>query len=121
MQNYVHWDRMSTHVHSYIHRCHICQTNKKNKRQYGKLKATNVDLDIDPFEVVAIDIVGPLATVYTDGNEYENILTIIDIKSRCVELIPIRDTTYTTIAAEFDNNWLNRFQDLLFGMRWKRF
>ena len=44
-----------------------------------------------------------------EGVEYEHILTIIDIGSRWVELIPLSNTSGANIAREFDREWLNRY------------
>ena len=44
-----------------------------------------------------------------DGVEYEHILTIIDIGSIWVELIPLRNTSGVNVARQFDKEWINRY------------
>ena len=106
----VFWNNMSKDAKMFVKHCLLCKKNKLNTKQYGKLTATTIQKNISPFECIAIDIQGPLPTV-TDkhGVEYQYILSIIDIKSRWVELIPLSDTLATTIASSVDSEWLCRY------------
>ena len=71
---------------------------------------TTIQTNIYPFECISIDIQGPLP-VSTDHNdvEYRYILSIIDIKSRWVELVPLSDTLATTISMAVYTEWLCRY------------
>ena len=109
LKNYVHWRNMAKDIAIYVQHCHICQISKKNKRNYGKLTASNIDLECRKFEVVAIDIVGPMAVSDEDGFEYNHILTIIDIKTRYIELVPLNSTTGLELATAFDEEWICRY------------
>ena len=106
IKHYFHWTNMIKDVTEYIKHCHTCQTRKLNRKKYGTLEPTTIDVDIAKFEVVALDLVGPLPKSVADGFKYDHILTIIDIKSRYVELIPLTQTTGDVIAKLFDDNWL---------------
>ncbi len=74
---------MGKDVENYVKFCEIYAKNKVNRRKYGHLTATNIDLDISAFEIVALDICGPfLEPIDDEGISYKHILTIIDIASR---------------------------------------
>ena len=68
-----------------------------------------MDVDIAKFEIVAIDIVGPMPRSVENRLEYNHLLSIIDIKSRYVELIPLTTTTGIAVARAFEENWLCRY------------
>ena len=108
---YAHWKSLNADIRSYTQKCHTCQINKvSNKRKYGKLSESTVDINIGNFEVVAFDLVGPLPkSISHTGEEYEYIFTIIDIKTRFIELIPLYSTTGPVITQAFDDNWLCRY------------
>ena len=59
-----------------------------------------------PFEIVHLDIIGPLPLTKS-GNRY--ILTIMDRFSRMVKLIPIPIMTASCICIEFRNHWLLQY------------
>eukprot|EP00834_Sanchytrium_tribonematis_P007280 NODE_637_length_5155_cov_0.185127.p2 type:complete len:202 gc:universal NODE_637_length_5155_cov_0.185127:3658-4263(+) len=107
---YIYWNKMQSDVADFIKRCHTCQIDKQKKKNYGKLKPTTIDKDINNFQIVALDIFGPMSKI-SEGNgvEYTHILTMIDIKSRYIEIIPLNNTSGKTIAAIFDKTWLCRY------------
>ena len=76
LKPYVTWYGMQKDTVEYVKKCHTCQMEKTNKKTYGKLLPTSVDVDIVPFQVIAIDVVGPMRTVSDDdGVEYTHILS----------------------------------------------
>lgn len=60
----------------------------------------------EPFELVAMDIVGPLP-LSTNGNRY--LLTFTDYVTRYCEAIPIRNQTAETVAQEFVHKIITRY------------
>ena len=59
-----------------------------------------------PFEYVAMDIIGPMPST-SDGYEY--ILTIIDLNTRWVEAVPLRNQLAKTVADAFFVEWCARY------------
>eukprot|EP00834_Sanchytrium_tribonematis_P005485 NODE_335_length_9311_cov_0.760313.p1 type:complete len:485 gc:universal NODE_335_length_9311_cov_0.760313:7947-6493(-) len=110
LKSYIYWTGLQQDIKEFVKKCHICQTGKQNKKNYGKLHKTTIDMDINPFQVVAIDVVGPLSSVSEDdGIVFTHILTIIDIKTRFIELVALTNTSGLNIANTVDNVWLNRY------------
>ena len=62
--------------------------------------------DIEPFEFVAIDIVGPLS-IQRSGYRY--VVTMIDHSTRWLEAAPVTDIRAETIAKVFSDQWLMRY------------
>eukprot|EP00834_Sanchytrium_tribonematis_P004958 NODE_272_length_11042_cov_1.328338.p1 type:complete len:245 gc:universal NODE_272_length_11042_cov_1.328338:1499-2233(+) len=110
LKSYVHWTGMQDSVNRSVKRCHACQMEKQNKKQNAKLLPTSIDEDINPFQIIAIDLVGPMNSITEEnGVEFSHILTIIDLKTRFIEMVPLSDITGKTIATTIDNNRLNRY------------
>jgi len=59
-----------------------------------------------PFEMVAMDLAGPLPTT-RKGNRY--FLLIVDIFSGWLELIPLTNIKATTVLAAFRKQWCDRY------------
>lgn len=91
------WKGMAKDVGAYIKSCKSCQ---ERKRPMGKKIAPlqpNTQAQ-RPFEMVAMDILGPLPTTM-NGNRY--LLVFTDYFTRWVEAIPLPDQKAETIAREF--------------------
>ena len=101
MRKYIYWFGMREDIKEYIKYCNICRLAKRNsQRNQGYLQLFTPE---KPFEIVAIDLVGPLP-VTKRGNRY--ILSAIDRFSRFVRLIPLQTITAENIAYEFRSNYL---------------
>ena len=104
------WDTLHKDAKQYCAKCLTCKKGKTNPIQYGTLTPTNIQQDTEPFEVIAIDIQGPLPMVTDEHNvTYQYIFSIIDIKSRWVELIPLHDHKAVTVCNALDNEWFSRY------------
>ena len=104
MKRYVYWFGMKEDIKQYIKYCDICKlakTNASKKQGYMQLFTPE-----RPFEMVAIDIVGPLP-VTKRGNRY--ILTSIDRFSRFIHLIPVQNITAENIAHAFRAEYLLKY------------
>ena len=101
MKNRVYWRGMNDDIRKFISECRACRLAKAtpNKRE-GYMQLFEAK---KPFEVVHMDIVGPLPVTRT-GNRY--ILTMMDRYSRLIKLVAIPVMTAKCIAMAFRNNWL---------------
>lgn len=82
------WPGMSSEVEEFVRSCPTCQKVRLGQGSFAAaIRTTAVR---EPFEVVAIDAVGPLPEDAT-GNKF--ILVVIDAFTRFVELIPAPDTS----------------------------
>ena len=100
-------------VHHFVQSCDSCQRNKRPQIQYGETPAT--EADIAPFEVVAVDLVGPWPfDIPGIGKITINALTIIDQASTLPELTRLDDETGAHVVMKFENEWLARYPRPLF-------
>jgi len=103
LQQHYFWPTLSRDVVRVIKHCVPCQMNKvtkKSKRTPLSFYATQ------RFQIVHIDIVGPLKT-----SRYKNkyILTMLDRYSRWFECTPLRTITAENVAEKFVSIWISRF------------
>jgi hypothetical protein len=85
-------------------KCKDCQKYKLAGHGYGLLPER--ELQIAPWEEVAINLIGPWK-VKVNGQQVEfNALTCIDTASNLVELIRIDNKTANHICEKFTQSWL---------------
>ena len=90
------WPGVRRDVTAYCRSCETCQLTSKYKT---KLRAPMISLPVvgQPFEKIAMDIVGPLERS-KNGNKY--VLVICDYATRYPEAIPLRSIEAKKIANE---------------------
>ena len=95
---------MFSKVRRFVNQCLICAQNKSysSRCSVGRLPKE----EVSPFEVVSIDIVGPLKTSI---NNHRYILTMIDSASRWAEATPLSNIRADTIAKALTRCWIHRF------------
>ena len=89
------WPSMYQEVVRMCRSCDICQ--KTSDR--GRVKPAPLPplpLISEPFERIAVDIVGPIIPRTSDGSKF--ILSFIDFATRWPEAVPLRNIETTTIA-----------------------
>ena len=89
------WPYMKTDVTAFCKQCHACQCVKRgagNAQTRGKMKPIVAS---EPFEMVSIDIVGPLPMT-TNGDRY--IVSMIDRYTRFAMLVPVKNIKANTIV-----------------------
>lgn len=99
------WKGMEKDVMEYVRTCRSCS----QRTNYGKAKAPLGDLfnePLEPFEVLAADIVGPLPTSES-RNVY--ILSVMDHFSRYCEFIPLPDQTAESVARALVQRVITKF------------
>jgi transposase InsO family protein len=91
-----YWPGMRAAVEEYVRTCQECQLLKP--RHEFKAPLGDVAEPTRPFEILAIDVLGPFP-VTPDKNRY--ILTFMDHLTRYAEAVPIPDTTARTVARAY--------------------
>ena len=103
IQQYHDWKTLKTDVELFISNCRPCterkQGNKLGQNLVGEFTATA------PFEIICIDITGPLP----QAEGYSYILGIIDVYSRYVSLVPIKDISARTVVDSLMVRWISYF------------
>ena len=96
---------LKTKVRSF--RCDLCQKHKLPGKGYGLLPER--ELKEQPFDEVAVDLIGPWEVKI--GNTLCNFqaLTIIDPVTNLTELVRIKDKTAQEISKKFSQTWLTRY------------
>ncbi len=96
---------MQTLFTKYVKECPTC-FNKTGNRNKAKNTLEIRKMPCSPNEHVAFDILGPL-TVTKRGNIY--ILNIIDIYSRFLVAVPLKDKTSKSVANALMVHWILKF------------
>ena len=95
------WYGMSTQVADHVRKCVLCATGKSN----GRIPCSPGSLPRhSPFELVFIDLVGPLPSCYG----YSFLLTMEDSFTRWVEAVPMTSTTADAVSTAFVKHWVFR-------------
>ena len=90
-----YWPSVNADVKLYCRSCLICQkTVAKGRTPRAPLQ--HIPVVSEPFQKIAIDLVGPIAPATERGNRF--ILTIVDSATRWPEAIPLRSITSTSVA-----------------------
>lgn len=98
----VYWPGMAQHVRKFVANCLECRKTAPRPRRHGKMGDVPVGR---PFDVVSLDIVGPLTVVHG----YKYILTIQDRFSRYVVCAPLRRPTAQAVVDSFSDRWVTVF------------
>ena len=101
------WPNMSRDVSTYVKNCPICQRAKRGLRGYGKLPVK--DPETEPWKDIAVDLTGPWKAVINGKTVEFNTLTIIDVFTSWVEILPIATKKAEHIRDLFVQEWLRRY------------
>lgn len=100
----VYWPGRRYDSDKYIRTCTTCGRNAdaipSRVGTLGSLKAW------EPFTVIVIDVMGPLETA-ADGSKY--ILTMTDVFTRFLELVPLKAASADTIIKALDDRIVYRY------------
>nr|CAI5840394.1 unnamed protein product [Callosobruchus analis] len=102
-----YWPKIKEDVARYIRNCDICLKTKPIQQAPAGLMLSHGPTATHPFEVVSIDLVGPLPRS-TSGFQY--IVTMVDVFSKFVLFFPLRSATSAKVAQIFEDQVI-----LLFG------
>ena len=107
MSKVFHHPDLKRLVESYIKTCGPCQRNKRSKK-YGWLPEKIVDSN--PWEVIAVDLIGPWKIKDADERNLNLLaLTIIDLATCWIEIVEIKDKRPVTVAKALDRVWFCRY------------
>lgn len=98
-----YWIDMIRDVHDWCTKCPICNRHKTSKRNRAPMQPIYTG---EPFERVAMDVIGPLPRT-ARGNRF--ILTIVDHFTKHVEAYALPDQEAATVARTFLNEFISRF------------
>ncbi|XP_065438320.1 uncharacterized protein LOC135981052 [Chrysemys picta bellii] len=94
LQNF-YWPGVFTNVRQYCRSCDPCQRVGK-ARDKGKAALRPLPIIEEPFQKVAMDIVGPLSKTTRSGKKY--ILVVVDFATRYPEAVPLSSIEADTVA-----------------------
>ena len=89
------WPGMSVQIARFCRSCDACQRTV-DKGRVKKVKMGRMPLIQEPFQRVAVDLVGPIEPRASDGSRY--ILTIVDYATRYPEAVALKNIDSVTVA-----------------------
>ena len=104
IRNNYYWENMRKDINDRIKRCVKCNLNKVRRRTKNQLLIT--DTPYRSFDKIAMDIVGPYPKT-KNGNEY--VLTIQDLLTKYVVLIPLCNQTAESVSDAFIKRFISYF------------
>ncbi|XP_069586606.1 uncharacterized protein, partial [Ranitomeya imitator] len=95
LSQHFYWPKMGTDVSNY---CRSCVTCQRVGKAGPAIKAPLIPLPVieEPFQRIAVDIVGPLAVPSSSGKQY--ILTVVDYATRYPEAVALSSTRADKVA-----------------------
>ena len=100
--------KMHEKISDFIQRCEYCQRYKRATVRYAQVPPKNIT-NIEPWEEVAVDMIGPW-NISIAQIEYTFLaLTCIDTTINIAEIIPVANASSLMVSNAFQNNWLSRY------------
>jgi transposase InsO family protein len=104
MKHRLYWIGMDKDIGAYCESCHDCQVVKtRPNKRHGLMQQFRAKR---PFELVAVDLVGPLP-VTTKDNVY--IMSMMDLYSNMIQLVPLKNKLANNVAINILDNWVYRY------------
>ena len=101
------WPNMHDQIRKYTKHCHACQVGKKGQRGMGYIPVK--DVETEPWKDIAVDLHGPLKAIVNGEEVIFHTLSIIDVFTGWVEIIPITTKITESTADLVVQNWLRRY------------
>ena len=102
------WDGLRKDCQDFVAHCEQCQRFKNKKKHYGHLPVADMRTT-EPWDTVAVDLVGPWTIQAKNCVVKLQCLTIIDLATRWIEIVRVHDKSAENIALLFDRVWLCRY------------
>ena len=90
-----YWPGMSGDINRYCISCDRCQKITP-KGRVAKVPLQKMPIPDNPFDKVAVDLVGPIKPVSNAGFRY--VLCMVDYATRYPEAVPLKNEEATTVA-----------------------
>ncbi len=101
------WPNMLNDIRAYIKVCGPCQKAKRGLKGYGKVPLK--DPETEPWKDIAVDLSGPWKAYVNDKEVFFHSLTIMDVFTGWVEIVPITTKDSGVIRDLFVQEWLRRY------------
>ena len=101
------WPNMLEDIRQYTKKCGPCQKGKRGLRGYGKIPMK--DVETAPWKDVAVDCSGPWKAYVNNKEVFFHTLTIMDVFTGWVEIVPIETKDKGVIGDLFVREWLRRY------------
>jgi len=106
------WPEMRKQIKTWVNQCENCQQSKITRHHHPTYLHSSYP-QVDRFQTVHMDIVGPLSPSHTFTSAPHSparyVVTFIDRATRWFECCPVPDITAETVAHAFLSSWVNRF------------
>ena len=106
IREHLWWPKMKEDVSYWCGSCEQCARFKNPSTSKAPLQSLTSG---NPFEVVAIDFIGPMTTPTKEGNLY--LLVMVDYFTRYAEAVPLPDRRATTVAKAIYGEWICQAQE----------
>lgn len=97
-----YWPFVSSDVKLYCKSCVTCQKTV-DRGKVRPVPMVSVPVVGEPFDKVAVDIIGPVKPASDAKNRY--VLVMVDFVTRYPEAVPLRDIEASTVAEALINMW----------------
>ncbi|XP_076456339.1 uncharacterized protein LOC143290708 [Babylonia areolata] len=97
-----YWPGMCADIRRYVQSCVRCQKTVA-KGRIPKVPLVKMPLVSEPFDRVAVDIIGPISPPSESGNRY--VLTMVDYTTRYPEAVALKVITTEAVAEPLFNMW----------------
>ena len=101
-----YWDGMRHEISRWISGCLLCSMKKSSPTTAAKQGYLQPILTGRPFQIVSVDILGPLPKT-TEG--HNNILVMVDHFTNWCELIPVKSVTSKATVETISDQWISRY------------
>ena len=97
------WSGMQLYNADYCAHCNICLESKADNHKRDELQPYQLE-DLEPRNVITFDV----ATLPWSSKSYRYFLVIVDLFTKYLEAIPMKDQTADTIKQAIMDGWINK-------------
>ena len=97
-----YWKGMRSDVEDFCNECLICHRNKRKSSPKEELESSPIEEPSEPNDMVAFDI----ATLPWSSSQHSYFMIVIDLFSKFIELVPLKDQVASTICQGLLDGWI---------------